>query len=82
MAISTIKKWGNSPSVRLPAGVMAAASLNINDTVEITVEPTGRIVIEPTRAQVYSLEALLAGVTKSNIHERQDFGPATGQELI
>jgi len=60
MAQVIVKKWGNSPSVRLPVAIMKAASLNIDDTVEIVVEE-GRIIIVPTRVKEYSLDALLAG---------------------
>ncbi|MGJ0628217.1 AbrB/MazE/SpoVT family DNA-binding domain-containing protein [Xenorhabdus bovienii] len=77
----TIKKWGNSPSVRLPVAIMQAASLNVDDTVDITVED-GRIVIIPVKAKEYSLDALLAGITQENIHEKMDFGSRVGKELI
>ncbi|MGJ0579539.1 AbrB/MazE/SpoVT family DNA-binding domain-containing protein [Xenorhabdus bovienii] len=74
-----VKKWGNSPSVRLPVSIMKAASLNVDDTVEITVED-GRIVI--VRAKEYTLDALLSGVTNENIHEEISFGKPTGKELL
>ncbi|CBJ79592.1 MULTISPECIES: AbrB/MazE/SpoVT family DNA-binding domain-containing protein [Xenorhabdus] len=76
-----VKKWGNSPSVRLPVSIMKAASLNVDDTVEITVED-GRIVIVPVRAKEYTLDALLSGVTNENIHEEISFGKPTGKELL
>ncbi|ENG8827657.1 AbrB/MazE/SpoVT family DNA-binding domain-containing protein [Salmonella enterica] len=81
MAQVTVKKWGNSPSVRLPVAIMQAASLSVDDTVEIAVE-NGRIVIVPVRAKEYSLETLLAGITPDNIHERVDFGAPVGKELL
>jgi len=76
-----VKKWGNSPSVRLPVAIMQAASLNVDDTVDISVED-GRIVIVPVKTKEYSLEALLAGITPDNIHEKVDFGAPVGKELI
>ncbi|EPC9685634.1 AbrB/MazE/SpoVT family DNA-binding domain-containing protein [Escherichia coli] len=30
----------------------------------------------------YSLDELLDGITPENIHERQDFGPPVGKELL
>ena len=42
----TVKKWGNSASVRIPASVMAAAALSVDQAVEIH-EDGGRIIIEP-----------------------------------
>ncbi|MEX6369732.1 AbrB/MazE/SpoVT family DNA-binding domain-containing protein [Providencia huaxiensis] len=62
------KKWGNSPSVRLPVAIMQKAALSVDDTVEIAVEE-GRIIITPVKAVEYSLENLLAGITPENIHE-------------
>ncbi|AYN25827.1 MULTISPECIES: AbrB/MazE/SpoVT family DNA-binding domain-containing protein [Buttiauxella] len=76
-----VKKWGNSPSVRLPVAIMQAASLNVDDTVDISVED-GRIVIVPVKTKEYSLDALLAGITPDNIHEKVDFGAPVGKELI
>lgn len=76
-----VKKWGNSPSVRLPVSIMKAASLNVDDAVEITVED-GRIVIVPVRAKEYTLDTLLSGVTNENIHEEISFGKPTGKELL
>ncbi|OAT25840.1 MazE family programmed cell death antitoxin [Buttiauxella ferragutiae ATCC 51602] len=60
---------------------MQAASLNVDDTVDISVED-GRIVIVPVKTKEYSLDALLAGITPDNIHEKVDFGAPVGKELI
>jgi antitoxin component of MazEF toxin-antitoxin module len=43
-----IKKWGNSAAVRIPASVMVAAHVNLDQAVEVR-EEQGRIVIEPVR---------------------------------
>lgn len=77
----TIKKWGNSPSVRLPVEIMKAASLNVDDTVDIAVV-NGRIIIVPSRPKEYSLDALLSGITEENLHEKSDFGTPAGEELL
>jgi antitoxin MazE len=42
----TVKKWGNSASVRIPAAVMEAAHLTLDEVVDIR-EEGGTIVIEP-----------------------------------
>lgn len=81
MAQVIVKKWGNSPSVRLPVAIMQAASLNVDDTVDIAVE-AGRIIIVPVKAKDYSLDTLLAGITSDNIHEKVDFGVSVGKELL
>ena len=44
----SIKKWGNSASVRIPHSVMTAAALQIDQAVEIR-EEDGRVVIEPVQ---------------------------------
>ena len=41
-----VKKWGNSASVRIPASVLAAASLRIDQAVDVR-EEGGRVIIEP-----------------------------------
>ncbi|MCC8422591.1 AbrB/MazE/SpoVT family DNA-binding domain-containing protein [Photorhabdus thracensis] len=76
-----VKKWGNSPSVRLPVAIMKAASLNVDDTVDIAVED-GRIVITPVRVKEFSLDILLASVTDKNIHDEVDFGEPVGKEIL
>lgn len=81
MSKVVVKKWGNSPSVRLPVAIMKAASLNVDDTVNVSVED-GRIILVPVKTKEYSLDALLAGITDENVHEKVDFGAPTGKELI
>ncbi len=74
-----VKKWGNSASVRIPASVLAAASLSIDQAVEVR-EEGGRIVIEPLRAPVYDLERLLDEMKPETFPEDVDFGPPAGSE--
>lgn len=80
MALQVVKKWGNSPAIRLPAAVMEAAHLTLEQAVEVRAE-NGRIVIEPA-IPTYSLDDLLAGITANNRHSEQDFGASQGQELL
>lgn len=80
MTIQIVKKWGNSPAVRLPAAVMEAAHLALEQVVEVRAE-NGRIVIEPA-APTYNLEDLLAGITADNRHGEADFGVPQGQESL
>ncbi|MFP1771070.1 AbrB/MazE/SpoVT family DNA-binding domain-containing protein [Lonsdalea quercina] len=77
----TIKKWGNSPSVRLPAAIIRAASLNVDDVVELTVDD-GTITIVPVKTKEYSLDSLMAAITDDNTHEEVDFGAPIGKELL
>jgi antitoxin MazE len=74
-----VKKWGNSASVRIPASVMAASKLSLDQVVDVR-EEDGRIVIEPLRAPTYDLDQLLDQMTPETFHEETDFGPPVGQE--
>jgi len=74
-----VKKWGNSASVRIPSSVMAAASLSLDQAVDVR-EEDGRVVIEPVRAPVYSLDRMLDQMTPETFHEEIDFGPPVGRE--
>jgi antitoxin MazE len=76
-----VKKWGNSASVRIPAGIMEAARLRLNDPIDIR-EEGGRIVIEPIRTNECDLAQLLAGITPENLHTEVDFGVPEGKELL
>lgn len=74
-----IKKWGNSAVVRIPATVMAAASLSIDQVVEVR-EENGRIVLEPVRASTYVLEDLLVGMSPETFPDAEGFGRPVGEE--
>lgn len=76
-----VKKWGNSASVRIPAGIMAAARLRLDDPIDIR-EENGRIVIEPIRSSECDLTQLLAGITPENLHTEVDFGAPAGKEIL
>ena len=75
-----LKKWGNSAAVRIPASVMEAAHLKLDQAVDVK-EEDGRIVIEPDRPTVFSIEDLVNGITRANLHEPIDTGPAVGREV-
>jgi len=74
-----VKKWGNSAAVRIPVSVMQAASLDLDEVVEVR-EEAGRVVIEPLRQKTYELNKLLKGITSKNQHGAIDSGPAVGKE--
>jgi antitoxin MazE len=77
---STIKKWGNSAAIRIPAAVMKAVEFDLDEIVDVR-EEEGRIIIEPVRQKAYDLDALLKGITPKNKHQAADFGPALGEEV-
>jgi antitoxin MazE len=76
-----VKKWGNSASVRIPAAVMDAAKLSLDQTVVVR-EEAGRIVIEPIRDNEFDLTQLLAGITPENLHAEVSFGRPVGNEAF
>ena len=75
-----VKKWGNSASVRIPAAVMAAAALTVDQAVDIR-EEDGRVVIEPFRGVDPTLDDLLAGMEPETFPEAVDFGRPVGGEV-
>lgn len=80
MEIQSIKKWGNSAGVRIPASILRATHLEINATVQIR-EEEGRIILEPVPQESLSLDALLAQITPETMHEEISFGAAQGNEI-
>ena len=76
---ATVRKWGNSAAVRIPASVMQASNLDLDEVVDVR-EEAGRIIIEPIR-KTYELDALLKGITSKNKHAAVDFGPPSGKEI-
>ncbi|OGQ88136.1 MAG: PbsX family transcriptional regulator [Deltaproteobacteria bacterium RIFOXYD12_FULL_56_24] len=80
MAVQLVKKWGNSPAVRIPAAVMESAHLFLNQSVQVRADH-GRVIIEPV-APDYDLDALLSGITPENRHSETDFGAPQGQEVL
>lgn len=76
----TVKKWGNSAAVRLPASVMQATQLELDEVVDVR-EDRGRIVIERVRPRKYELSELLKRITSKNQHREIDSGAAVGGEI-
>lgn len=60
---------------------MKAASLHVDNTVEVSVEE-GRIVIVRIQEKDYSLDSLLTDVTDENIHQAMSFGEPVGKEIL
>jgi antitoxin MazE len=77
----TIKKWGNSASVRIPAAIMAAAKVRLEQSVDVR-EDKGRIIIEPIRPPKFDLNDLVAQITDENRHDETDFGNPIGKEVF
>ena len=76
-----VKKWGNSAAVRIPASVLEAADVRLDQPVDVR-EEGGRIVIEKLRPVRYDIDALVNAITDDNRHNPVDMGPAVGQEIF
>ena len=75
-----VKKWGNSAAVRIPASVLAAARVRLDQPVDVR-EEGGRIVIEPLHPKRYDIDTLVSGITDENRHEPVDMGEPVGREV-
>lgn len=78
---AVIRKWGNSPALRLPKAAMDEAAFSVEQKVNLTVTP-GRIVIEPFDRVEYDLDALVEGITAKNSHGEVGFGKPAGKEVL
>jgi antitoxin MazE len=74
---ATVRKWGNSAAVRIPAPLMQSLLLDLDDVVEVR-EEAGRIVIEPVRQKTYDIDALVSGITSRNRQGAVEFGSPKG----
>ena len=71
-----LAKWGNSAAVRVPAGALADAGMQIGQALNIRAE-AGRLVLEPAAE---NLDDLLSRITPENQHAPALDGPAIGAE--
>jgi antitoxin MazE len=78
---AVIRKWGNSPAVRLPLAVMKEANFSVEQKVTIVVT-RGRIVIEPSEVVEYALDDLLEGINSKNVHAEVSVGRPVGKEAL
>lgn len=76
-----IRKWGNSPALRLPTAVLKEAGYQLDQTVDLVVS-RGSIVIRPSSKVEYDLDALVSGINAGNIHEEASFGAPVGKETL
>ncbi len=78
---TTLKKWGNSPSVRITADIMRRANLKLDQKVDVDVVD-GIIHIRPVAAEdEVDLDAMIARLTPDNLHDFVSTGPARGHEV-
>lgn len=78
---AVIRKWGNSPALRLPSAVLREAGYQLEQKVDLVVS-RGRIVIQPSEKVEYELDALVAGINDTNVHSEASFGQPVGREAL
>ena len=78
--LTKVQKWGNSLGLRIPKAFANDTKLDNDSLVEITLDK-GRIIITPVSTPGLTLEELLAGVNKNNIHHEVNAGRAVGDEI-
>ena len=74
-----VQKWGNSLALRIPKNFAVESQIEQGTLVDVSVVK-GKLVIAPVTERKYTLEELLEGVTKRNIHSEIDTGPSVGKE--
>lgn len=78
---AVIRKWGNSPALRLPTAALKEAGYQLEQKVNLVVS-RGRILIEPSEKVEYDLDALVRGITPGNTHSEVSFGKPVGLEEL
>ncbi len=78
---AVIRKWGNSPALRLPTAVLKEAGYQLEQKVELIVS-RGCIVIQPSQKIEYDLNELINGISARNSHEEVSFGAPVGKEAL
>jgi len=75
-----IHKWGNSLALRIPKLFASESHIDQGSTVDLTVIE-GKLIITPVSEKEYTLDELLAGVTKQNLHQEISTGQPVGKEI-
>lgn len=75
-----IQQWGNSLALRIPKAFAVEANLHKGAVVDVS-EEGGKIILTPVKKRKFTLEGLLSGVTKENIHGEIGTGKRVGKEI-
>ena len=75
-----VQRWGNSLAIRIPKSFAEEVGLEAGSPVEMRLVDRG-LLVEPAPDESLSLDDLLDGVTKANIHAEVDAGPSQGREV-
>ena len=74
-----VQKWGNSLALRIPKSFATEVGLQKETSVEVSLAD-GRLIVTPVSQPKPTLKQLLAKITKDNLHNEVDTGPAVGDE--
>ncbi len=75
-----VKKWGNSLAIRIPKSFAKEIKIEQGTVVDLSMVK-GKLIAKPIKEYEYSLEELLAAVTKENLHAEVGTGDVIGQEI-
>ena len=75
-----VKAWGNSPGVRISKEVLQAASISIDDTLEIKVSDGIIMLVKPFRHKTLEERAAEYG-GKLSLDGEYDWGEPLGKEV-
>jgi len=75
-----VQKWGNSLAIRIPKSFAKETKIDQGTYVDLSTAE-GQLIAKPVDDYEYSLDELLAGVKKSNLHGETDTGEAIGREV-
>ena len=77
-----VTKWGNSLGVRVPTSLAAQVGLKAGSEVSLVAEGRAIKLVPLGTPHRYTLDELLARVTKENVHPFISTGPDVGHEVI
>lgn len=80
MMQTQVKAWGNSQGVRISKEVLQAASISINDTLDIKVSNGMIVLVKPFRHKTLEERAAEFG-GKLALDGEYDWGEAVGREV-
>ena len=78
--LTKVQKWGNSLALRIPKAFAVDAQLENDSLVEISIVK-GKIIVTPVPTPSWTLDELLAGITKDNLHNEVHTGLSVGNEI-
>jgi antitoxin MazE len=79
--LTRMQKWGNSYAVRLPKAVVQETGIREGEALQVEVVNRHIRLRRPAKRK-YSLDELVAGIRRSNLHGEVEFGVAEGREAF